>query len=208
MASKLTMKFHLDLSSERAVQAALDGVIEGVKNRVLKQAMGKVARQGAKYAKAKTPVGSTRFLRDSIGTRYKSYQRGLVWVYVIGPRKGMGGLGPGTPIPGGGVNARKYDPVRYAHLAERGRGPVTVKKAKVLAFFMLKPRRANATKPTRRRISHAVFTPRVGPAKAQPFMAPAYSFLASLKSGAVQDILAGIQREAAKYAAKGKSIYG
>lgn len=205
--SKLTLKFSLDLTTSRRVQAAIHGVLESVKNRVLKQAIAKVARAGAKYAKSKTPVGSTRFLRDSIGTKYKSYQRGLVWVYVIGPRKGMGGMGPGVPLPNGGVGARKYDPVKYAHLAERGRGPVVPKKAKMLAFFVLKNRRKNAKTMTRRKISHAVFTKGVGPAKAQPFMKPAYGFLGTMRQSAIRDVLAGIQREAAKYAAKGKSIY-
>lgn len=209
MPSKLTAKFHLDLTSERAVQAALKGVIDGVRNRVLKQSIAKLARAGAKVAKSKAPVGSTRFLKESIGTRYRSYQRGLVWAYVIGPRKGMGGLGPGVPLPGGGVGARKYNPVKYAHLAERGRGPVQVKKAKVLAFFVLKKRRANAKTATRRRISHAVFTPRVGPAAGQPFMAPAYAYIgsATMRRTVIRDIELGIYREAVKYANKGKSIY-
>lgn len=209
MASKLTMKFHLDLSTEKAVQAALKGVIDGVRNRVLKQSIAKLARAGAKVAKAEAPVGATRFLRDSVGTRYRSYQRGLVWAYVIGPRKGMGGMGPGTPLPGGGMGARKYDPVKYAHLAERGRGPVQVKKAKVLAFYVLKKRRANAKTKTRRKTSHAVFTPRVGPAAGQPFMAPAYAYIGSpaMRRMVIRDIELGIYREAAKYANRGKSIY-
>ena len=205
----LTVKFHMDLSTSRAVQDAIRGVIHGVQNRVLKQSMAKVARLGAKQAKAKAPVGATRFLRDSIGTRFKSYQRGLVWVYVIGPRKGMGGLGPGSPGPGGVMQARKYDPVKYGHLAERGRGPVQAKNAKVLAFYTLKKRRANAKTATRRKTAAAVYTQRVGPAKAQPFMAPAYAYIGSpwMRVNCIRDIQAGIMREAAKYMRKGKSIY-
>lgn len=205
--SKLTLKFHLDLSASKQVQAALKGVIDGVRNRVLKQSIGKLARIGAKVAKAKAPMGATRFLKNSIGTKYKAFNRGLTWVYVIGPRMNMGGMGPGVPQPGGAIGMRKYDPVRYSHLAEHGRGPVTVKKAKTLAFYTLK---GNSTSKRRRGIAGEVFTRAVGPALGQPFIGPAYRHIGTgaMKRFVIQDILAGIQREAAKYQAKGKSIYG
>jgi len=207
MPSALTLNFHLDLSTSRRVQAALNGVIDGVRNRVLKQSIGKLARIGAKFAKARAPMGATRFLKNSIGTKYKAYQRGLSWVYVIGPRMNMGGLGPGVPLPGGGVAMRKYDPVRYSHLAEHGRGPVRVKKAKVLAFFTL---HGKPWDKRRRKLADAIFTPVVRKAVGYPFIAPAYRYLGSsaMRRMVIQDILAGIQREAAKYQAKGKSIYG
>lgn len=96
------------------VMKSLERVKEGVRARILRRPMGKVARLIAKKAKALAP---RRFglLRKSMGSKVKTYKGGAV-VAVVGPRTGfrtqVGSKRDGTPV--------YADPVKYAHLVELG----------------------------------------------------------------------------------------
>lgn len=202
--SRLTIQLHVDLTTSRAVQAAIDGVIEGVKNRVIKAAIGKAARIGAKVAKAGAPRGFTGLLKASEGTKYKSYRGGLVWMYAVGAR--MDGFDGMTPGPRG---MRKHRPFKIAHFAESGRKAVQAKPGRFLAFYTLKGRFTKAGKMVRKRkVDRLIFAEQVGPAAGFHFMQHAWNAVKAQEPQIEADILAGIYREAAKYAARGKSIYG
>lgn len=207
MASKLTIKFHLDLTTERAVQSALKDVIKGVQNRVLKSSIGKAARVGAKTAKMDAPRGQSGLLRASMGVKYKSYQGGNVWMFAVGSR--MDGFDGIYEKPGG--RSRKHRPFKIAHLAESGRGPSTPKPGGMFSFFTLKGSPLPSKRGGRsraRKLDQAVFTRSVAPAAGFHFMRSAFGVVQAQKSQIIRDIIDGIQKEAAKYAAKGKSIYG
>lgn len=189
----ITFKVTVNPASVKEIERAFEGIKEGVRNRVLKQSIGKIARRAAKVAKQKAPRGPSGTTKKSIGTRYKSYRRGEVWIYAIGPRAGFRGTASHQP-------KRRYQfvPTRYGHLAERGRGALTAKRYPKMLFYPT----AKAT--------YRVGRARVGPARGFKFMEKTYKLLnspsARLTRFLIEDILAGIEREAAKYAAKGKSV--
>lgn len=189
--------------------AALAGVKAGVANRVMKAAGRKQAAKAAKVAKAHLRGQRTGQLKRSIGAVYRAYRKSKVWVFVVGPRKGFRtqvaavpksarnrlirvlGKQRGRTVSGRQVHriVGKYvDPVKYAHLVEGGRKAVSPVKAKVLADGAF------------------VYGKRVWAVPPRPFMAPAGAAVAGSGSEMVADVNAGIAREAAKYAAKGKSI--
>ena len=190
----ITFKIQVDLGSVRELDQMFEGVKNSVRNRILKQSMGKVARRTAKVAKERAPKGPSGTLKKSMGTRYRSYQKGLVWVYAIGPRRGFKGFAPHQP-------KRRYDfvPTKYAHLAERGRGPLVAKNYPKMLFYPT----ATATA----RIARY----KVGPARGFRFMEKAYKMLESPSARfarfLIEDIKASIDRQAEKYASRGKSIY-
>lgn len=179
------------------VAAALEGVKFGVANRVVKGAVAKVARRAAKDAKTKAPRGATGLVSKSIGTRYKSYRNSGVWVYAIGPRVGFRTVGPG---------GRPEVATKVAHFAERGRRAVSPKPGKTLAFYTLKGRAGGKGK---RKVGSLIVTRKsVRPALGSFFMAAAWREVVVSKVALEREILAGVEREAMKYSAIGKSIYG
>jgi hypothetical protein len=173
----------IDLRGDREVKAALDGVKEGVKNRVVKAAAAKQARKAARSAKQLAPRGPSGRLKASEGTKFKSYRDRAVWVYVVGARFGFAKV----------VNGRKYDPVYYAHLVEGGRrNTVRPKKGKALKLHSL----------------GGLVRGKASPYPGSRFMERSWRSLSgSGLSEMKADILAGVAREAAKYASKGKTIY-
>ena len=207
------MKFSVKvgLAGQKDVAAALAGVKAGVRNRVLKAAAGKQARKAAKVAKGALVPHRTGQLKRAISYVYRSYKSGKVWVYVAGPRKGFKVRVSDLTAAGQRAALRKLgkkrraglterqalkfvqsyvDPVKYGHLVEGGRKPVRVKRRKVLAGGgVVYGRHAFGVQP-------------------RPFMAPAAAAVAGSSAEMAADLKAGIDREAAKYAAKGKSIRG
>lgn len=184
-----TAKF--DPRSVAAVQRALEGVKQGVANRVIKGAVAKQARLVARQAKAAAPRGPTGLVKRSIGSVYKVYKQKQVWVFVIGPRTRFTAVSP---------TGEKVSAVRVAHLAERGRARVSA-SAKLLRIPLLKGARKKSVK-------GFAFVKSVRPAAGTHFIEKAWHSLQGRKQQLSDDILKGIMREAAKYAAKGKSIYG
>jgi hypothetical protein len=178
----------IDPTSSAAVRAALDGVKRGVVNRVVKAAVARQARAASRIAKASAPRGPSGAFRRSLGMKFKSYRKAAVWVYLVGARFDVTGTDPNT--------GRRTVPAFYAHLAERGRRAVAAKKKTLLRFFP-----AGAKGP--------VYSRAVRPARGTPAITRAWR---SVRSGAAaaeieRDVLAGLKRIAAAYAARGKSIY-
>ena len=212
--SKLGIGVKVAGSSE--VIEALRGVKFGVGNRVLKGELRKVASKANKIAKAGLTTTRTGLLKKSIGVVYRRPNRNNPGggVYVVGPRRGFGMVigqtegkakrlirrltgkkAPKKPKLSKTIvkrfKGRKVDPVKYAHLVEGGREIVSPKSKKALSD------------------GETVFGRRVRAVRAKPFMRPAAAY--ALQAGAAEiaaGVKAGIAREAAKYAAKGKSIYG
>lgn len=176
-----TLTATVDVRSRRDVAAALAGVKAGVQNRVVKAAVAKVARLAAKAVKKGAPASRTGALKRSIGTSYKSRPKAGQWTYKAGPRKGF------TTTT---TDGRKVNPVNYAHLVEGGRKEV-------------RPKRKSAL-----RIAAGVVRKRAQAVAAKPFVAPVWRGVQGRGVAMIgRDIKAGIAREAAKYKAKGKSIY-
>lgn len=206
---KLQLKVGLSGGAETA--AAFAGVKTGVRNRVLKAACGKQARKAVKVAKAYLSRRRTGQLGRSIGSVYKSYRSGDVWLYVAGPRKGfkvrvsdLTAAGPRVALKKLGKRSRAglterqalrflqsyVDPAKYAHLVEGGRKAVRPVTKRVLAG------------------GGVVYGKSAFGVQPRPFMHPAAAAVAGSKAEMVADVRAGIDREAAKYAAKGKTIKG
>jgi hypothetical protein len=180
----VSVRFSIDLSEIAAVQSALEGVKIGVQNRVIKAALRKIASQGLKAAKSNLRVKRTGQLRRSLGLRPRTYQRGAVNLIVIGARRKFRIEGP---------DGKWVDPTKYAHLVEGGRKANTPTRKRRMAFAVG---------------GNLVFAKRVRAYGGDPFLAPAIPVLKqAADSQFVTDVEAGIAREAAKYAAKGKSIY-
>lgn len=111
---------------ERTIAAlqALDKKVRGPLARNAVRSGGSVLRKEA----ARRVPKRTRQLQKSLGIKVKTYPSGVT-LAIIGPRKGfkvsMGKDEFGKPL--------NIDPVRYAHLPEKGRGPVQVKNKQVLS---------------------------------------------------------------------------
>lgn len=176
-----TLTLTVDKASQRDIARALDGVKSGVANRVVKQAVAKVAREAAKTAKRLAPRGPSGMLKRAIGTSFKGQPRKGKWTYKVGARRGYAAT----------VAGKKVDATRIVHLAEFGRKAVapTRKKAMLLGSLGVVRKRARA-------------------ARGQPFITPAWRSVETAGVGRIAaDVKAGVAREAARYAARGKSIY-
>lgn len=93
----------------------LQGLKQGVRNRILRAALSKATTPMLKTAKRLAPV-ETGLLRKSIGRKVKTYASTGSVVVVIGPRTGFR-----REVT---VRGRKMirNPVKYAHLVELGHG--------------------------------------------------------------------------------------
>lgn len=188
------------VKGDPAVAAAIEGVKVGVANAVLRPALRKAAQIGKQKAKrflkpSKRPTGrrrsgkrfapdrSTGTLKRSIGVVYRPYRKGQSFVFVIGPRMGMGAVAK---------DGRYLDPVQYAHLKEGGRKAVRPTNKKVMA--------SSAT--------GKIFGKKAAAVMPAPFMKPASEYIALVAPAILhRDVPAGIAKIAAKYRAKGKTIY-
>lgn len=125
--AKLVRKFRT-LTDRLAGQATREGVDETTKS-ILKDARSHVAQD-------------TKLLKKSLGRKVKTYRKKLVQVGVVGVRKHMRGkrgqrvrtdkwrIRVGTDAQG---KAIYQDPIKYAHLVERGARPHSLGKGDRLA---------------------------------------------------------------------------
>ena len=123
-------------------------------------------------------------LKRSIGIKYRAYRRTGGFVFAVGARMSVVGVD---------ADGLKAWPFKYAHLVEGGRKAVRPKKKKVMG---------------RNVAGGFVFIGKVGAAvPVKRFIRPAYERIVTLSGSFLRsEVSAGIAREAAKYAAKGKSI--
>lgn len=191
----IQFRANVDPTSSRQVQAALEGIKDGIRNKVVKGGVGKSARQAAKQAKASIPKGPTGAYKAAVGTKYKSYRKATVWVFVVGPRKGMARPNP-RPFAKG-YSPAAFDPVRYGHLVEGGRKSVGPVRARFLRFY---PRPKGLT---------LVFTRRpVAPVAGGHQIRKQRDWLQSQGGAvAVAETLRLFNAECARYAAKGKGVF-
>lgn len=207
------LRVTVGLAGQEGVAAAFEGVKQGVKNKVLKSACRKQAGKATKVAKGMLSRKRTGRLAKAIGYLYRTYKRGTVWLYVVGPKKGFRvrvsdltaagqkqalnrlGRAKGRRAKLTPMQAQKFldsyvDPVKYAHLVEGGRKAVRpVKKKTMSGRGVVYGKRAAAVRP-------------------RPFMDPAARTVAAGAAEMAGDVLAGLDAEARKYAAKGKTIKG
>lgn len=122
------------------IQSRLAEIGQTAASKVMRPAVTAGAKLVNKTAK-RTVARNTKLLQKSIGQKVKTYRQSGVVVGIVGPRKD--------------VRTADQNPVKYAHIVERGRKGVTVRRKRVLA---------NAAR---------VFGKHVRPAAAQPFLAPA-----------------------------------
>lgn len=113
-AAAVTLRFQLQGVDD--LLRRLAALPRGLRNRVLRRALRRGSQPVVQAARRLVPA-DTRELRRSIGTRSRTYRRGGVIVFVIGPR-----WGARTKAPRG-RRARAYNPGRYGHLVELGTGP-------------------------------------------------------------------------------------
>ena len=198
------------------VVEAVRGVKFGVGNRVLVQELRKVASKGVRFAKSLLGSKRTGILGKSLGYVYRKPKRSDSGggAYAIGPRRSFSvtiqpppgrlkkrllrviGKKPAkTPKLSKKVIAvfkgKRISPARYAHLVEGGRRAVGPKKARMMSD------------------GQTIFGSKAQAVQAKPFMRPANAMIQQTGPGEIAaGVRAGITREAAKYAAKGKSIYG
>ncbi len=191
----MQFRAQIDPASSHAVRAALEGIKQGVRNKVVKGGVGKAARIAAKQVKASIPKGPTGAYKAAVGVKYKSYRSAAVWVFVVGARKGMARPNP-RPFAKG-YSPAAFDPVKYGHLVEGGRKAVAPARARMLRFYP-RPKGLNL-----------VFTRRpVAPVAGGHQVRKQRDWLQSQGGAiAVAETLRLFSAEAAKYAAKGRSVF-
>jgi len=185
--ARTQLRVAVDPLASAEVREAFSAVKRGVVNRVVKEAIAKVARSAAGAARRAAPRGNTQAMRKSVATKYRTYKSKAVWVYLIGPRRGAAVYDP--------VSNRRHDPAKVAHLAERGRRAVAPTRKKSLRFF------------ARQRMT-AIFARGAAAYGGAHFMAAAWREVRRGAGGRIERaVLEGIERIGAAYAAKGKSIF-
>lgn len=105
--------------------------LAALENKAAKRALRKGVTAGtkllAKGAKKRVRRGKGKLaglLRKSIGSKVKTFRGSGATVGIIGPRKGFLHIM---------ADGRRVDPIKYAHIEERGRQKVTIRKKKVLS---------------------------------------------------------------------------
>jgi hypothetical protein len=186
------MEARITTAGEEDIKKALDGVRDAVRNKVLKDAIKGVGKNGSRKQKTLLKNKRTRQLHRSLGMKFQSYRRGTSFIVVLGPRRGFKIIGPG---------GRTVNPTQYAHLLERGRKSVRAKKTSlfgrrgVMTFVITKGR----GKGFRRSRQVRAFAGR-------PFMRPTLDYLKMVAPWIMRDIITrGVESQAAKWAAKGQS---
>jgi hypothetical protein len=195
---------------------ALRGVKYGVGNRGVTLALRKQAGKAAKIAKANLTAHRTGLLKKAIGWIYRKPKRSNIGggAFVVGARASVSAkiepppgrvkkfvrrVFSGKPRKGPKLSKRtikKYAgllvrPYRYAHLVEGGRPETHPRKARIMAS------------------GRTAYGRQADAVKARPFMKPASDAIQRTGANEVkQDLEVFIHREAAKYSARGKSIYG
>lgn len=150
----------------------LDGVLrrlraksKKVRTSLLRRALGKGGRLVLRSARAKVAT-RTRLLRRALGVRVRIYRGGAAAVVVIGPRTGFK---QHVQLPDGSFQLE--NPTAIAHLVEKGRRAVYVKKVRVLST------------------GQTVFGRQVAPVPARPFMRPAFDETRAAALGLIRETL-------------------
>lgn len=103
--------------------ARLAGIKKSLRTRILRKAVDKASKPILARAKALVPR-DTGLLRKSLGRRVKTYGKTGVAVAVIGPRVGFrkqrAEQGKKKLVKAGSGAGRVMNPVKYAHLVEKG----------------------------------------------------------------------------------------
>jgi hypothetical protein len=217
-----SFKVTVGLAGQRGVVDAFDGVKTVVKTKVLKGACRKQAGKAAKVGKSALSRKRTGQLHKSIAYIYRTYRRGNVWLYVVGPRKGFRVRVSDLTRAGQRAALRRIgrkkgrrrvklteaqslkflqsyvDPVKYAHLVEGGRKAVRPKEKKVLSGGGAGSGTTGMT----------IYGKKARAVQPRPFMGPAAQSAATSADEMTRDVMEGIDREASRYAAKGKTIKG
>lgn len=126
------------------VMAALGRLKAAAARKVMRSAVTQGTKRVYKLARKASPKDS-KTLQKSLGQKVIVYRGSGTVVGIAGPREGFARE----------VDGRKRDPIRYAHIVERGRKGVRVRKARVLSS------------------GKRFFGQAVRPAPPQPFLGPA-----------------------------------
>lgn len=86
MAGSASIVLDFDLTGDKALMRKLDKLTDKIGRRVLRKTMRAAAKPIVKQAKMNVPIGKTRNLKRSIGTRFRWYGGTGTQVAVIGPR--------------------------------------------------------------------------------------------------------------------------
>ncbi|MBN2024080.1 MAG: HK97 gp10 family phage protein [Pirellulales bacterium] len=188
----------IDVRGDVEAKALLDALPFRVYRRVLRSAVAKATRPIVRDAKALAPkrnrtvdeqgreVGPTGLLRKSLGFVIRTYLTRGVVLGVIGPRKGFRTI----------IDGRPRDPIHYAHLVEFG---YRIARGGTLATTTGGDARAARKDKKKHKGVH------VATHLARPFLRPAHKSNERRAMSTIErEVAAGIKREAAKLAAKGK----
>ncbi len=145
------------------LKAQLEAMGKTVGNRIARKAITAGISIVAKDAKSLAPVRSGT-LRRSMGTKVKTLPNGKT-IGLAGPRRGFKKE----------IKGHMIDPAKYGHLAEGGRGPVSVKNKKVLYS----------------KIEGRFYGKSVGPAAGSRFLERAWS----QDKASVEETIAKVMRE-------------
>jgi HK97 gp10 family phage protein len=93
-----------------------------MQNKILRKAVGDASKIVLKTAKQKVPKGETGLLKKSLGRKISVNRRTGRVVAIVGPRTGYKSTKKGKKITklGEQFKAAEVNPVRYAHLVEKG----------------------------------------------------------------------------------------
>jgi HK97 gp10 family phage protein len=173
MASKLTIKGKLEGLED--TMKRMGRLKQSARGRIQRKAMNQATQPITRAVKANAPKGLGN-LKRSIGRKVQTYRSRMVTVGIVGPRKGYG-----KDVVTHGGKTRRVDPVKYAHIVEKGRKGVTVQNATVLSD------------------GTTVYGRTVAATRPQPFVRPAWD---AGKSGAEATIARVCADEIKKEAAK------
>ncbi len=133
--------YKAELGGLEDLKKQLDALKQGVRNKILRPAMAKATRLVLKEAKSQLKAvlrGSegTGLLLKSLGSKVGMNRKGVVYG-VVGPRTGFKKTRQGkvqTKL-GAKFAAANVDPVRYAHLVEKGRRGLVPVKKKIMNYL-------------------------------------------------------------------------
>ncbi len=114
----MSVKTGVSVKNMERLLRSLAKIPQKAQGKALRNAVAKSMTPVSKKARSEAPVDSGA-LKRSIGKKSKSYQRGLIAVSMVGPRKRIANVMSGN---------RLRIPRHYVHLVERGRKAGTNKR--------------------------------------------------------------------------------
>lgn len=90
------------------LQRKLSNLKRSAANRIWRKGMRQAVTPILQSARKRAPVFTRRLLK-SLGSKVKTYKKGVGAVGLVGPRRGFAAV----------IRGRRVNPTRYAHLAER-----------------------------------------------------------------------------------------